>query len=129
MQRVFTIFTSKKSLKLFLNKLDEKISPYINRNYKPARKPWESVSQPSLLSKNINFQSKTAEFIKAKSSNNNLNNQDTKINRKYKCNFMGKQINKYPYNSKIRDEPKIFLSDLVCEQVVKITYMVSRSIL
>ena len=105
------IFTSKKSLKLFLNKLDEKISPYINRNYKPARKPWESVSQPSLLSKNINFQSKTAEFIKAKSSNNNLNNQDTKINRKYKNknpNYNPQVIN---VKSKYDDKPAFDLSN------------------
>lgn len=35
---------------------------------------------------------------------------------------MKKEIHKYPYNSRIGDETKIFLSDQICEQVVRITY-------
>jgi hypothetical protein len=35
---------------------------------------------------------------------------------------MTKQIYKYPYNSRTEDEIKIFLSDQICEQVMKITY-------
>ena len=35
---------------------------------------------------------------------------------------MKKEINKYPYNSIIGDETKIFLSDQIFEQVVKISY-------
>ena len=35
---------------------------------------------------------------------------------------MKKEIHKYPYNSRIEDETKIFLSDQICEQVVMITY-------
>jgi hypothetical protein len=35
---------------------------------------------------------------------------------------MTKQIYKYPYNAKTEDEIKIFLSDQICEQVMKITY-------
>jgi hypothetical protein len=33
-----------------------------------------------------------------------------------------KSIQKYPYNAKLGEENKIFLSDKVCDQVVKITY-------
>ena len=33
-----------------------------------------------------------------------------------------KEIQKYPYNAIIGEENKIFLSDQVCEEVVKITY-------
>ena len=35
---------------------------------------------------------------------------------------MKKEIHKYPYNGRIEDEIKIFLSDQICEQVVSITY-------
>lgn len=35
---------------------------------------------------------------------------------------MKKEIIKYPYNSRIGDETKIFLSDEICEQFVNITY-------
>ena len=35
---------------------------------------------------------------------------------------MTKEIYKYPYNARTEDEIKIFLSDQICEQVVKITY-------
>ena len=35
---------------------------------------------------------------------------------------MTKQVYKYPYNGRTEDEIKIFLSDQICEQVVKITY-------
>lgn len=35
---------------------------------------------------------------------------------------MKKEIHKYPYNSRIGDETEIFLSDQICEQVVRITY-------
>jgi hypothetical protein len=34
---------------------------------------------------------------------------------------MQKEIQKYPYNATIEDEIKIFLSDQICEQVVRIT--------
>ena len=36
-----------------------------------------------------------------------------------------KEIQKYPYNAIIGEENKIFLSDQVCEQVVKITYRIT----
>ena len=36
-----------------------------------------------------------------------------------------KEIQKYPYNAIIREENKIFISDQVCEQVVKITYRIT----
>ena len=35
---------------------------------------------------------------------------------------MTKEIYKYPYNVTTEDEIKIFLSDQICEQVVKITH-------
>ena len=35
---------------------------------------------------------------------------------------MKKEIHKYPYNATTQDEIKIFLSDQICEQVVRITY-------
>ena len=35
---------------------------------------------------------------------------------------MKREIHKYPYNGRIEDEIKIFLSDQICEQVVSITY-------
>ena len=83
-----------------------------DKNYKPARKPWEAVSQPSLLSKNINFQSKTAEFIKAKSNNNNnLNNQDAKLNRKYKNKNPAYNPQVLNVKSKYDDKPAFDLSN------------------
>jgi hypothetical protein len=36
--------------------------------------------------------------------------------------LMKREIHKYPYNGRIEDEIKIFLSDQICEQVVSITY-------
>ena len=35
---------------------------------------------------------------------------------------MTKEIYKYPYNVRPKDEIKIFLSDQICEQVVKVSY-------
>ena len=35
---------------------------------------------------------------------------------------MTKEIYKYPYNSRTEDEIKVFLSDKICEQVVKVNY-------
>ena len=35
---------------------------------------------------------------------------------------MIKKSYKYPYNSRIVDQTEIFLSDQICEQVVRITY-------
>ena len=39
-----------------------------------------------------------------------------------KKEIMKKEIYKYPYNARIVEETKIFLSDKICEQVVSITY-------
>ena len=38
---------------------------------------------------------------------------------------MKKEIIKYPYNSRIGDETKIFLSDEICESFVNITYRIT----
>ena len=35
---------------------------------------------------------------------------------------MTKEIYKYPYNARTEDEIKVFLSDKICEQVVKVNY-------
>ena len=35
---------------------------------------------------------------------------------------MTKEIQKYPYNARTEDEIKVFLSDKICEQVVKVNY-------
>ena len=35
---------------------------------------------------------------------------------------MKREIHKYPYNARMKDETKIFLSDQICEKVVSITY-------
>jgi hypothetical protein len=39
---------------------------------------------------------------------------------------MTKEIHKYPYNATTEDEIKIFLSDQICEEVVRITYINGR---
>lgn len=37
-----------------------------------------------------------------------------------------KEIYKYPYNTRPEDDLKVFISDIICEQVVKVTYRNSQ---
>ena len=35
---------------------------------------------------------------------------------------MTKEIYKYPYNARSEDDLKVFLSNIICEQVIKVIY-------
>ena len=40
--------------------------------------------------------------------------------------MQNKEIYKYPYNASPEDDLKMFLSNIICEQVVKVTYRNSQ---